>query len=96
VTIGNSLDTAVAASFGGQTQPPPPTGGGPPPTGSQVNQLLAQALQHFAAAEAALKQGDLATYQKEILAGEQLVAQARALEAQNTASPTPTPSASPS
>ena len=92
VSIANTLPDALAASFGQTVTPPPSGGGGPPPT-SQVGQLLAQAQQHFAAAEAALKNGDLATYQKEIQAGIDLVNQAEQLSASPT--PTPTPSASP-
>jgi uncharacterized protein len=98
-TIANSLSEAIASSFG--QQPPPPGGGGaPPPTGQTVDQLLAQALQHFQAAEAALKAGDLATYQTEIEAAQALVQQAEQLAKSGgttaSPSPTPTPSASPS
>jgi uncharacterized membrane protein (UPF0182 family) len=94
VSIANTLDGAIAASFG---QAPPPTGGGqPPPTGGgQVGSLLQQALQHFQAADAALKAGDLATYQREIDLAQQLVQQANELAAQAGASPSPSPSASP-
>ena len=93
-SIATTLTDAIALSFG-QTpvQPPPSGGGGPPPT-TQVGQLLAQAQQHFAAAEAALKAGDLATYQKEIDAGIALVNEAE--QAAASPSPSPTPSASPS
>jgi uncharacterized membrane protein (UPF0182 family) len=92
-TIANSLSDAIAASFGQTPVQPPTGGGGPPPTG-QLGQLLAQAQQHFDAAEAALKNGDLATYQKEIEAGIALVNQASQLSASPL--PSPTPSASPS
>jgi uncharacterized membrane protein (UPF0182 family) len=97
VTLGNSLQEALAASFG---QAAPPSGGptgptGPPPTG-RVAQLLAQAVQHFQAADAALKKGDLATYQKEINTAIQLVQQANAVSQSTSASPSPSPSVSPS
>jgi uncharacterized protein len=96
-TIANSLSDAIAASFGQTPVQPPTGGGGPPPTG-QLGQLLAQAQQDFDAAEAALKNGDLATYQKEIEAGIALVNQASQLSASPspTPTPTPTPSVSPS
>jgi uncharacterized membrane protein (UPF0182 family) len=91
-TIANTLDDALAASFN-QTVTPP-TGGGtqqPPPTGSQVSQLLAQALQHFQAAQQALKNGDLAAYQRELTEAQLLVQQA-----QQVAKASPSPSPSPS
>jgi uncharacterized membrane protein (UPF0182 family) len=90
-TIADSLTNALAASFG---QAPPSQGGGQPPPGSQVGQLLQEALRHFQAAEAALKQGDLATYQREINAAQLLVQQANDLAAK-TAGATPSPSPSP-
>ena len=62
---------------------------------STVAQLWPQALQHFQAADAALKAGNLALYQQEINAAEQLIQQANALEAAG-GSPSPTPSPSPS
>jgi hypothetical protein len=101
VTIGTSLQDALDTSFG--ITPPPTSPGQPPPTqpgNATVQQLLAQAVQHFQAADAALKNGDLATYQSEIRQGEALVQEAQSLAARQrggvTASPTPTPSASPS
>jgi uncharacterized protein len=57
------------------------TPGTNPPPGPNVNatvqQLLDQAAQDFSDAEAALKNGDLATYQQKIKAAESLVDQAR-------------------
>jgi uncharacterized protein len=102
VTLAPSLQEAIDDSFGGPSQ----GGGEPPPTGGdQVSQLLAQADQHFQAAEAALRNGDLATYQREINLGVDLVEQAQQLAAEQgdgtggtpspTPSPTPTPSTSP-
>jgi uncharacterized membrane protein (UPF0182 family) len=95
VSIATSLPEALAASFGQTVTPPSGGPSGPPPTG-KVAQLLAQALQHFTAAEAALKAGDLATYQKEINLAQQLVQQAQAAAAQPSPSPSPSPSVSPS
>jgi uncharacterized membrane protein (UPF0182 family) len=94
VTLGNSLPEALAASFG-ETAPPPSGGPTGPPATGQVAQLLAQAVQHFKAADEALKQGDLATYQKEINAAITLVQQANAA-AQRSPSPSPSVSPSPS
>ena len=101
VGLGTSLSEAIADSTSGQ-----PSGGGgetPPPGGSideQVAGLLDQALQHFAAANAALTAGNLATYQSELDQAQQLVQQANDLIAQQGASgaggATPTPTASPS
>ena len=96
VSMGNTLGEALALSFAGQTPP-----SGPSQPGATVQQLLAQALNHFAAAEAALRKGDLATYQKEIEAAQSLVNQANKLARKGGSGssggsppPTPTPSAS--
>jgi uncharacterized membrane protein (UPF0182 family) len=61
VTISDSLDAALSASFGTPSQPPP--GGGGQQT---VQQLLNQALNDFNRADQLLRQGDLAGYQKAI------------------------------
>ncbi len=109
VSLGTNLQDALNAALNQQ-----PGGGTTCPDGSQppcvtpgqtVAQLLAQALQHFQAADAALKRGDLATYQTEIKAGEALVQQANELAGGTgaggtgtggTPTPTPTPTTSPS
>ncbi len=95
VGLGNTLPDAIAASFN-QAPPTPPTGpgGGTGPVNKQVAALLAQAVQHFQAADAALKAGDLGTYQKEIQTAQNLIEQASAL-ATNAGQPTPTPTPSP-
>jgi uncharacterized membrane protein (UPF0182 family) len=102
VGIGTSLSEALAASTTGQTGGGG-TGGGT--TGGtideQITDLLSQALQHFAAADAALTAGDLGTYQTELNLAQDLVQQANDLAAEQTGtgasgSPTPSPSASPS
>jgi uncharacterized protein len=95
VAIDDTLDGAIAASFGDEAPPPTPGGGGGPPPVGRVAQLLQQALQHFQRAEELLRQGDLAGYQREISAGEDLVRQASQAAAQSSTpspSPTPTPS----
>lgn len=93
VTLANSLTQAVTTSFG--TQPTPTPGPTPTPTG-QVGQLLQQAIQHFQKADQFLKQGDLAGYQREINAAEDLIRRAEQLQASGTSGGTGTPSPSPS
>jgi hypothetical protein len=97
VGIGDTLTGALADSLG---QPTGGGGGQPPPTGSvdqQVSQLLQQAADHFAAAQEALTNGDLATYQAQIKAAQAAVDQAQALlQAQPSPSGSPSPSGAPS
>jgi uncharacterized membrane protein (UPF0182 family) len=99
VGVGTTLLEALQGSLQGQG------GGGPtgPGTGGgsvdqQVAQLLAQALQHFNAANAALTASDLATYQSQLKQAQALVKQANDLIAQAASAPggTPTSSVSPS
>jgi uncharacterized protein len=61
----------------------------------QVQQLLRQAVDHFVAAEAALRDGDLATYQSELEQAQALVERANDLVAGSQEEPAPSPSASP-
>ena len=94
VSMGNTLDQALTLSFAGQ-----PSGPSPPPSNASVQQLLAQALKDFAQADAALRKGDLGTYQREIKAGEALVNQAnstakKGVKGGTSPSPSPTPSRS--
>jgi uncharacterized protein len=105
IGIGTSLREALNDSLG--TVVPPPTGGGGGgggggvPEGSleqQIQAALDQASQHFAAADAALRAGDLARYQTEIAAAQEATARAQDLIAQllgAEASPSPAASASP-
>ena len=62
------------------TGTPPPDGSTAPPTGdtSRAQNLLTQAVDHYQAAETALKAGDLATYQRENNTARDLVNQANA------------------
>ncbi len=57
--------------------------------------LLQEAAQHFTLADAALREGDLATYQSEIELAQAAIEQAQALlggdEATGSPSPSPTP-----
>jgi hypothetical protein len=98
VSVGNTFQDALAQSVGTSQQPPPtqpPPGGG----GTSVSDLLDQALQAFQRADAALRAGDLATYQQEIDNAQRLIQQANQAAggtATPSPSPSPTPSASPS
>jgi uncharacterized membrane protein (UPF0182 family) len=102
IGIGSSLRAALTDSLGEVV--PPEGGGGQPPQGSveeQIQVLLDQAAQHFAAADAALRAGDLAKYQTEIAAAQAATAQAQQLIAnllgvQASGSPSPSVSVSPS
>ncbi len=97
VGVGTSLSEALASSTIGQ-----PSNGGeePPPGGTideQVASLLDQAVTAFAAADTALRSGDLATYQRQLQLAQSLVEQANALLAQQSGGgASPSPSASPS
>jgi uncharacterized membrane protein (UPF0182 family) len=95
---GTNLQLALNDSFGVPVVPPEP-GGGPTPGGNvqrQIAQLLQQALDHFAAADAALQAGDLATYQAEVNAAQAAIRRAEQLAARSsTGSTSPSPSATP-
>jgi uncharacterized protein len=103
IGLGSTLTQALIDSLGEQVVPPEGGGGGPTPEGNvrqQIAQLLQQALNHFAAADAALKAGNLATYQVEVNAARLAIRRAEELAARSgTASPlpspVPTPTASP-
>jgi len=105
VSLGNTLASALSAATGGTISEPGGGNGGPPPDGGgtgttdqQVQALLAEALQHFAAAQEALKAGDLALYQQELEQAQALIEQANQLVAGQSSggpspsgTPTPTP-----
>jgi uncharacterized membrane protein (UPF0182 family) len=106
VSLGMSLPDALGiATSGVSTEGGNGPGGNGGPTGSvdqQIQNLLNQALTHFQAADTALTNGDLGTYQSELAQAQALVQQAQQLAASNTGgagsgstttSPTPTPSA---
>jgi uncharacterized membrane protein (UPF0182 family) len=98
IGIGSSLRAALTDSLGEVV--PPEDGEQPPPQGSveqQIQALLDQAAQHFVAADAALRAGDLATYQSEIKAAQDATTQAQELIAGLLGlQPSPSPSPSPS
>ena len=97
IGIGSSLRAALTDSLG---EVVPPDGGEQPPQGTeeqQIQALLDQAAQHFVAADAALRAGDLATYQSEIAAAQDATTQAQELIAGLLGvQPSPSPSPSPS
>lgn len=80
VSVANNLPDAIEEATGAVSgeEPPPPDGGGGT-VAQQVERLLAQAVGHFAAAEDALRAGDLATYQSEQEQAQALVEQANEL-----------------
>ncbi len=106
VSLGTSLAEALAEATGTLTPPdgggggPNGNGGGTGTTDQQIQALLAEALQHFAAADTALKAGDLALYQEELATAQSLIEQADQLAAGQSdggnggASPSPTSSVS--
>jgi uncharacterized membrane protein (UPF0182 family) len=75
VGVGDNLPDALALASGGEVTPPNQGGG----QGATVSDLLSQALDHFAAADQALKDGNLATYQSELKLAQSLVQQANDL-----------------
>ncbi|MEA2521579.1 MAG: uncharacterized protein QOI81_1225 [Actinomycetota bacterium] len=95
-TLQDALDQAVAgAAPGGPSGPGNPTG----TPQARIANLLAQAVQHFQAAQDALNAGDLGTYQTELKAAQDLVQQANDLAQKidtsrgtSTSTSTPTPS----
>jgi uncharacterized membrane protein (UPF0182 family) len=98
IGIGSTLRAALTDSLGEVV--PPDGGEQPPPQGTeeqQIQALLDQAAQHFVAADAALRAGDLATYQSEIAAAQDATTRAQELIAGLLGmQPSPSPSPSPS
>jgi len=73
-----TLEQALGALFGDAPGAPAQPSGQPPAAGStEIANLLARAEQAFAEADAALRNGDLATYQAKVREGAALVRQAR-------------------
>jgi uncharacterized protein len=94
VTLAGSLDEAIAAATGAEAGGPdgeePPTGG---TTEQRIRELLERAVTHFRSAQEALRAGDLAVYQSELEAAQELVEEANRLAgAAGDATPTPSPS----
>jgi uncharacterized membrane protein (UPF0182 family) len=94
VVMDDTLDKALTDLLGStvSTTPSGPTPA--PPTGA-VAQLIAQANQHYQAAQQALRNGDLATYAQEIQKVGAILSQLQSLSSPS-ASPSASPKASPS
>jgi uncharacterized membrane protein (UPF0182 family) len=102
VVYTDTLQQAIDQLVGTSTAPPPTTA--PPQTFTpaqiaHIADLVTQANQHYAAAYAALKAGDLATFASEMAQVGKILAELQQLTGTTglaAASPTPTPRASPS
>jgi uncharacterized membrane protein (UPF0182 family) len=98
ISLGSNLSQAIQKA-GGEAGGGGGGGGGQPGGGSvdqRIQNLLAQALDHFANAQDALTAGNLALYQSELALAQNLVEQANELASQTSPSPSPSPSVSPS
>lgn len=93
VTLAGSLADAIEGATGAVSgEEPPPPDGGEGTVEQQIERLLTQAVAHFAAAEEALRAGDLARYQSEQEQAQALVERANELLAGGTGEPSPSPS----
>lgn len=94
-TLGEALEDALGDAVPTPTPPGGDGGGEPPPTGTadeQVQALLDEAANHFALADAALRDGDLATYQREVELAQAAIEEALSLVGgEAAASPSPSP-----
>jgi uncharacterized membrane protein (UPF0182 family) len=79
VTVEGSLPEAIEGATGAVSGEEPPPDGGEGTVQQQIERLLSQAVAHFAAAEEALRAGDLARYQSEQEQAQALVEQANEL-----------------
>jgi uncharacterized membrane protein (UPF0182 family) len=79
VTVAGSLPEAIEGATGAVSGEEPPPDGGEGTVQQQIERLLSQAVAHFAAAEEALRAGDLARYQSEQEQAQALVEQANEL-----------------
>ena len=101
VVYANTLAEAIQQLVGG-APPPPPTNQPPqtitPAIAAQITDLVTQANLHYKAAYDALKRGDFTTYANEMAAVGEILQKLQALTgtSQTTASPSPSPRASPS
>jgi uncharacterized membrane protein (UPF0182 family) len=98
VVYRDTLENALNELVGQPTQPvsTPPPGPSPSPGNTQVAALVAQANQHYAAAQDALKRGDFVTYAQEMQQVGQILQQLAQLTGASAApSPIPSPSKSP-
>jgi uncharacterized membrane protein (UPF0182 family) len=96
VALGDDLELALQDAVSGQTPTPGEQPGGTGSVRQRVEDLLSQAADHFAAADQALRDGDLAAYQQETDLAQKAVQEAVDLLGVGGApGGTPTPSASP-
>jgi uncharacterized membrane protein (UPF0182 family) len=99
VVYTDTLQEAIDQLVGTATAPPPTTT--PPPTTltpaqvAQIASLVTQANQHYAAAYAALKAGDLTTFANEMATVGQLLQQLQQLTGTTPTLPSPSPRATP-
>ncbi len=93
VSVATSLPEAIQDATGAITGggPEPPPDGAEGTVEQQINRLLSQAVSHFAAAEEALRDGDLAGYQSELEQAQALVERANELSTGGTGEPSPSP-----
>ncbi len=95
IGIGSTLGEALADAPGEVVSEPPEDGAEPPPEGTldeRVQARLQEAADHFALADAALRDGDLATYQREVELAQAAIEEAQALlGGQAEMSPSPSP-----
>jgi uncharacterized membrane protein (UPF0182 family) len=95
VVYTDTLQQAIDALVG-QSTAPPPTNQPPvtitPAVIAQITDLVTQANQHYTAAYAALKAGDLTTFASEMQADGQLLKQLQALTGTSPVSASPSPS----
>jgi uncharacterized protein len=96
VAMEDTLDKALASLLGNATAVPsgPGTPVSGPPSGT-IATLIAQANQHYQAAQADLRQGNLAAYATEIQQVGAILAQLQVLQGSSGASASPSPRASP-
>src|SRR6266850_1174767 len=100
VVYTDTLQQAIDQLVGTATAPPPTTN--PPPTTltpaqvAQIADLVTQANQHYAAAYAALKAGDLTTFANEMAIVGKLLQQLQQLTGTTATSPSPSPRPTPS
>jgi len=96
----DTLQQAIDLLVGTATAPPPTTT--PPPTTltpaqvAQIADLVTQANQHYAAAYAALKAGDLTTFANEMATVGKLLQQLQQLTGTTPTFPSPSPRTTPS
>jgi len=103
VVYTDTLQQAIDQLVGASTGQPPPTNNPPPSTLTpaqlaQVEDLVNQANQHYQAAYAALKAGDLTTFASEMQKVGQILQQLQSIlgTVPNPVTPSPSPRASPS